>query len=273
MNMGLCLLSVWFQRLTQLVAITLFITWFVDSWLSQRALQRGDYGRRIHLRLTNEAQIRWQWTRPHRSPLIAEFPVSEVYALEVQPHLITGGAFASRIGWVWQGQLRLRDGSNWIIEEDANLDIVLAAVTQVGQWLPDVPRHYSTGTGWGNGVVLQPGNQFGVKPYHHHPGIQRQTTKSFTLIQSRWRWQETQNWLQQVIEEGGFAIFVVIVLAVMTEIGRVIDALFFQGGTINHYPCSAENLSVATGNSGSIGDHGLGMARLADQSRQAVPNR
>ncbi len=226
--LGLCLVSFWFQQVARVLLLTFLVTWLIDNGLSQRALRRGDYVRRIYLRRIHHDQLRWQWTRPKRSPLIAEFPVSAVQHLEVQPHFITGGAFKNPVGWVWQGQLRLADNSHWIVEEDANLDIVLQAIVKIKPFLPPVPVLFPFADGWGNAFFAPLQEQEHLPPRQPRRVVDIPNNAHSLTVSSHWQWQHSGQLIRQLQQESGFAIFVVVLMALMPKVGAVLHNLFIQ---------------------------------------------
>ena len=230
----LCWLSFTFRTVGQGLLIAFFVFWFLDNLIAQRSLSQGNYIHQVYLSQTATGDLRWQWQPPGRSPRIIEFKPEQIRSIQIRRQEIRGGAFQDRLAKVWQAQLVLFDGSDWIIEEDQSLEQVRKAIAVLQGVLGDIAVGFEHGYGLGNyaltpispaekTLLLQSGNVVG----------QKQSSRKFHLF-SRWQWRHSWALARQIIGESGFLIFVMVMVGLMTQIGSVVEQVRqgFAGNTV-----------------------------------------
>jgi hypothetical protein len=213
-----------FRTASQWLFTLFFLFWFIDNFISHRNFQGGHYTRQVHLRCHGEGNLHWQLQLPHSAPLSMEFNPGQVRAIGVRRREIRGGAFQDKLATVWQGQLLLYDGSDWIFEEDENLDPVLEAIAVIQELLGEpVPVGFEASHGLGTyalnpitaqeeAQLLQPGQGVGVK----------RTERKWQIF-SRWRWGDSWLLIQQIFRESGFLLFVMLMMGFMVQLGAILD--------------------------------------------------
>jgi hypothetical protein len=238
----LCWLSFAFRTVSQGLLIAFFVFWFLDNLIAQRALKQGQYIHQVYLHQTPTGDLRWQWHPPGRSlgdplrgaPLTMEFKPEQVRLIRVRRQEIRGGAFQDRLAKVWQAQLLLFDGSDWIVEEDQDLEQVRAAIAVLQGVLGEVPVCFERSYGSGRyaltlispeerGFLLGSGTVVG----------RRQSPRQCHLF-SRWQWRHSWALVRQIAGESGFLIFVMVMVGFMTQIGGIIEQVRrgFAGNTV-----------------------------------------
>lgn len=231
----LCWLTFTFRTASQWLFIIFFIFWFVDNAISHHNFQQGNYIRRVYLEKNAAGDLSWQLQLPQKKALMMEFKPGQVRSIWVQKREIRGGAFQDRLATVWQGQLLLYDGSDWIFEEDTNVDRVLEAIAILQEILGEpVPVQFRDSYGRGNYAVtmLSAEEEESWLRQRRGIGFKREGRKSH--IFSRWQW--GHGWLlgKQIVRESGFLLFVMVMMGFMVQFGRIIDGFRrgFAGETV-----------------------------------------
>lgn len=219
----LCWLSFVFQAASQGLLTTFFVFWFLDNLIAQRALRQGTYIHHVYLSQTPLGELHWQCQLPGRTPLSMEFKPAQVRSIRIRRRDIRGGAFQDRLAKVWQGQLLLFDGSDWIIEEDQNLEQVRQAIAVLHDVLGDVPVEFENSYGLGDYALtpVSPEEQTLLQQAGHRVGWQQSNRKSHLF--SRWQWRHSWALGKQIIGESGFLLFVMMMVGFMSQIGGIVE--------------------------------------------------
>jgi hypothetical protein len=213
-----------FRTASQWIFILFFIFWFIDNAISHRNFQRGNYIRRVYLQKNDQGNLSWQLQLPKKSPLSMEFNPGQVREISVRRREIRGGAFQDKLATVWQGQLLLYDGSDWIFEEDKNLDRVLEAIAVMREVLgEDVPVAFENSYGLGSHAlnVISGQEEEGLLRQRQGVGFKRAGHKCH--IFSRWRWGDSWLLAKQIVQESGFVLFVMVMMGFMVQFGGILD--------------------------------------------------
>ncbi|MBE9203694.1 hypothetical protein IQ218_09950 [Synechocystis salina LEGE 06099] len=215
-----------FRTASQWLFTLFFIFWFIDNSISQRNFQRGHYIRRVYLCLNRAGNLSWQLQLPQRPPLFMEFNPGQVRAIGVRRREIRGGAFQDKLATVWQGQLLLYDGSDWIFEEDQNLDRVLEAIAVIQGLLQEpVPVGFEASHGPGAYALNPITTQEEARLLQQGKGVGVKRTERKWQIFSRWRWGDSWLLIQQIFRESGFLLFVMLMMGFMVQLGAILDGL------------------------------------------------
>ena len=219
----LCWVSFNFRTASQGLLIAFFVFWFVDNLIAQQALRQGKYIHQIYLHQTPQGDLQWQWQLPGRAPRIIEFKPEQVRLIRVRRREIRGGAFQDRLAKVWQAQLLLFDGSDWIFEEDQNLERVRQAIAVLQGVLGDVPVVFENSYGLGDYALtpISPEEKTHLLQSGYSVG-QRQSTRKCHIF-SRWRLNHSWALGRQIIGESGFLMFVMVMVGIMTQIGSIVE--------------------------------------------------
>lgn len=220
----LCWLTFSFRTASQWIFIIFFIFWFIDNTISHRSFQQGDYIRRVYLQKNKAGNLNWQLQLPKRQPLSMEFSPGQVREISVRRREICGGAFQDKLATVWQGQLLLYDGSDWIFEEDKNLDRVLEAIALIQEILDEpVPVAFEDSHGLGAHALNPISDQEEAGLLRGRKGVGFKRAGHKFHIFSRWRWGDSWQLGKQIVGESGFVLFVMVMVGFMVQIGGILD--------------------------------------------------
>lgn len=146
-------LSFILKNYLQLILIVFIVIWYIDVGIAKQAYQQQKYNRPLQI-LENEAGgIRWLLSLPENKILENSFNWGQVREMAIASRLIFGGAFQEKLDQVWQVKLWLYDGSDWVIEEDANLLVVLK-VAKKFQSYADIPIQFAESYGSGDYAII-----------------------------------------------------------------------------------------------------------------------
>ncbi|MBE9176409.1 hypothetical protein IQ225_15770 [Synechocystis salina LEGE 06155] len=213
-----------FRTASQWLFTLFFIFWFIDNSVSQRNFQRGHYIRRVYLRLNRAGNLSWQLQLPQSPRLSMEFNPGQVQAIGVRRREIRGGAFQDKLATVWQGQLLLYDGSDWIFEEDQDLDRVLEAIAVIQGLLGEpVPVGFEGSHGLGTYALNPITAQEEARLLQQGKGVRVKRTERKWQIFSRWSWGDSWLLIQQIFRESGFLLFVMLMMGFMVQLGAILD--------------------------------------------------
>jgi hypothetical protein len=220
----LCWLTFSFRTASQWLFTLFFLFWFIDNSITHRNFQEGHYIRRVYLRRDGPGNLRWQLQLPQSPPLSMEFNPGQVQSIGVQRREIRGGAFQDKLATVWQGQLLLYDGSDWIFEEDQNLDRVLEAIAVIQGLLGEpVPVVFEASHGLGAYALNRITPQEEAQLLQQRQGVGVKRTERKWQIFSRWRWGDSWLLIQQIFRESGFLLFVILMMGFMVQLGAILD--------------------------------------------------
>ncbi|AIE75336.1 MULTISPECIES: hypothetical protein [unclassified Synechocystis] len=213
-----------FRTASQWLFIVFFIFWFIDNAISYKNFQGGHYIQRVYLRKNKTGDLSWQLQLPNKAPLFMEFNPGQVQAISVRRREIRGGAFEDKLATVWQGQLLLYDGSDWIFEEDQDLDRVLEAIAKIQKILGEaVPVGFEHSHGLGayalNPIPAQ--EEEWLLQKRGAVGLKR-TGRKWHIF-SRWRWEDSWSLIRQIFRESGFLLFFMLMVGFMVQLGGILD--------------------------------------------------
>ncbi|UXE59900.1 MAG: hypothetical protein KA717_30055 [Woronichinia naegeliana WA131] len=211
----------------QLILIVFIVIWYIDIGIAKQAYQQQKYDRPLQLLQNETGDLLWLLSLPENKILENSFNRGQVREMAIASRPIFGGAFEEKLDQVWQVKLWLYDGSDWVIEEDANLLVVLKVAKKLQSYVT-VPIQFAESYGPGDYAIidLEESKTFieAVKNW----GIKCHKTERKWHLSSVWKFHHSWQFFKQVFKESGFLLFVLLMSAIMLQFGGLIN-LFVQG--------------------------------------------
>jgi hypothetical protein len=220
-------LSFILKNYLQLILIVFIVIWYIDIGIARQAYQQQKYNRPLQILEDEAGGIRWLLSLPENKILENSFNWGQVREMAIASRAILGGAFQEKLDQVWQVKLWLYDGSDWVIEEDADLIVVLKVAKKLQSYVT-VPIQFAESYGPGDYAIidLEESKTFieAVKNW----GIKCHKTERKWHLSSVWKFHHSWQFFKQVFKESGFLLFVLLMSAIMLQFGGLIN-LFVQG--------------------------------------------
>lgn len=220
-------LSFILKNYLQVILIVFIVIWYIDIGIAKQAYQLQKYDRPLQILQDETGDLRWLLSLPEHKMLENRFNWGQVREIAIASRPIFGGAFGEKLDQIWQVKLWLYDGSDWVIEEDADLLVVFKVAKKLQSYVT-VPIQFTESYGSGEYAIidLEESKRFigAVKNW----GIKCHKTEKKWYLSSVWKFHHSWQFVKQVFKESGFLLFVLLMSGIMLQFGGFIN-LFVQG--------------------------------------------
>lgn len=220
-------LSFILKNYLQLILIVFVIIWYIDIGIARQAYQQHKYDRPLQILENEVGTLRWLLSLPEHKILENSFNWGQVREIAIASRPIFGGAFEEKLDQIWQVKLWLYDGSDWVIEEDADLLVVFKVAKKL-QAYADVPIQFAESYGLGKYAIINLEKSKTFIESVKILGIKFHKTEKKWHLSSVWKFHHSWQFFKQVFKESGFLLFVLLMSGIMLQFGGLIN-LFVQG--------------------------------------------
>ena len=98
----------------QLILIVFIVIWYIDIGIAKQAYQQQKYDRPLQLLQNETGDLLWLLSLPENKILENSFNRGQVREMAIAARPSSGGAFEEKLDEVWQVNLWLYDGSDWV---------------------------------------------------------------------------------------------------------------------------------------------------------------
>jgi hypothetical protein len=220
----LSLASYYGQNYVETIIIILAIFWNIDYYIAQNQFMAMKPNIQVSLEGTNVIDYKLKLSKNN----IQEYQIDlqQIKYINLKQREIEKGAFQEKIGKIWQMSLINYDQSIYLIDEAKNLSDILQSAQILKNQL-NIPIVFADSLGNNDYAAGYLSNETWHKPNN----IKCRHHNNKWHIYSQWNFQNFWLWLQQILAESGFFLFVLIMSTFMIKFGTWVE--FFLSSFLN----------------------------------------
>lgn len=192
------------QGYRHLLLIAFFLLWLVDRAIAQRYYLNAQKKVSVTLQITSE-KLYLKTARPQAPPLELKFSCDQAKASAIVPTWLYSEGFQSEIKRVWQVFLYLENDTEILIDEENKPEKALAKANQLASLL-DIPIIILSSEGNHDYAIEELGR---INPKNQNTVKVKGNQKKWH-ISSQWRFQDSWQLLQKILQQSGFLLFVIV---------------------------------------------------------------
>ncbi|HIE02663.1 MAG TPA: hypothetical protein EYP59_20660 [Thiotrichaceae bacterium] len=212
-----------FEGLEDIVILTFFVLWLIDTYLTKSGFKTDKY-ERIVLELKN-ADLIWKSFTPGERVIKEQFKPADITQISLAPTTHIGGAFRVVQAQVWRIFIVIHDLDGYLIYEEKNVTRAIKKARDLAHYFK-VPLEIGNSVGNGDYVaekISTFGSHYRQTDSSHlwktaQTSTTRQIYKKFSLAM-------VKKVIKSVLKEAGVFLFILIMAGVMVRFGMLLTFL------------------------------------------------
>lgn len=210
-----------FENLEDIVVLSFFILWLIDTYLAKQGITSHKY-ERIVLEI-KDSKVIWKSFTPGEGVIQEQFDSAEITQISLTPITLMGGAFRSVQAQVWRIFIIINDMDGYLIYEEKSLSRALKKARDLAHHF-QVPLEIANSEGKGEYVAEKLSTLRHRQTDYSHIWKTIQTS-TVVKIYKKLSFATAKKMLKSVLEEVGVFLFLIIMAGVMVRFGTLLAFL------------------------------------------------
>ncbi|MFE4107396.1 hypothetical protein [Almyronema epifaneia] len=161
----------------------------------------------------------------------AKFRRSQVDYILIKRQQVRGGAFKETLTYIWQGNIVLRDRTQYLVFEKQSALTALKAARKLAHYLHDIPVIFAHSQGQSRYAAEPLTTQTRLQPQQSANTIHQRQQQQQWHIFVRWNLGSAWRMLKEALQQSGFLLFVVLTTKFMAQTGELLHQIWLQANS------------------------------------------